>query len=215
MYSSVTCRCTASRVSHTSRCPVTASYGAGSRSASPVSRVTTDSTTPKFLSSSREMSFFACSSAGSRSLEMRTMRSRQSAAFFRTTGKMERENRMRVTSPATVSASSFPPMLAIADSAKHCTGSCVDCRSFLIAWITSFICSSVFFIITDTATYPTSFSAYVGEETREIISMCPKSTSQPSMWINTSFHTYFFMSYGVSFPPENAFRMLASSLSTR
>jgi hypothetical protein len=83
---------------------------------------------------------------------MRTMRSRHSAAFLRTTGKMERENRMRCTSEATVSASScedthtvmrkehwaeqvgraLPPILAIAASARHWMGSCVDCRSVLI-----------------------------------------------------------------------------------
>lgn len=119
----------------------------------------------------------ACSSGGSRSREMRASRSRQRAAFLRTTGKMEREKRMRCTSPATVSASSLPPMLAMPHSARHWIGSCVDCRSFLMACTTSVICSSVLRSMTDVDRYPTSFSLYVGADTSAIISMWPKSTS--------------------------------------
>ena len=104
------------------------------------------------MSSSSGVSLFFHSSVLSvRSRLTRTSRSRHSAAFLRTMGKMERENRMRCTSSLISSASALPPMFAVAQSARHWMGSCVEARSVLMAWITSAMDGSADVIITDTA----------------------------------------------------------------
>ena len=73
------------------------------------------------------------------------------------------------------------------------------------------------FNITDVVMYPTCFSAYDDADINFSASVCPKSTLYPSMYMYSSFSTYFFRSYAVSarWVLLNFRRIFASSFSTR
>jgi len=103
-----------------------------------------------------------------------------------------------------------------AERTRQTALSCLLIKSVRMELMISLSSSSPSRSISAHQAYPTDFSEYFGLEMRLTASMCPKSTSYPSMYMYRIFHTYFLRLYPfMCASAVNFWRMCAISFWTR